>query len=93
MAIQTTSKFTRYAITPEEEISGNILTGAQKYVIQNERSSIAEQILSLKFDPLNSTDFAIQHSYLTGQLSVYDLLIDRSDECEKLMLQAARDQS
>jgi len=74
-----TSSFHRLAVTPQEQLSGSILSTLQIASIQNHRVDIAEQKLNLVFDPTNMIDFAQQNAYLQGQLDILQLLLDSSE--------------
>lgn len=83
MATIISSPFTRYNISYKEELAGKIFTLDQKIVIQNDLALVAEQILSLEYTPAQPLEFVKQDAYLKGQMSVYRVLLDASDECEK----------
>ena len=87
------SAFTRYTITHKEELAGKILTLDQKIVIQNELAQVAEQILGLVYMPQDPLEFVKQDAFLKGQMSVYRVLLDASDECEAELLQLAQNAS
>lgn len=84
------STFNRYALTDEEQITGAQLTSSQKFIIQNQLADIADQILSLDYEPSDPLQFAIQHSFLKGQMAVYRHMLDASDAANKVMLDLAR---
>lgn len=77
------NSLTSYKLSRKEELSGQILNIDQKQVIQTERAQIAEQMLGLEIDLDHPADFALQHSFLKGQFSVYTLLLERADIAEK----------
>lgn len=87
------SPFTRYALTNKEELAGKILTLDQKIVIQNDLALVAEQILSLVYMPQDPLEFVKQDAFLKGQMSVYRVLLDASDECELELLRLAQNSS
>lgn len=70
------SSFTKYKLTPEEELRGRILTEENKQVIQNHISDLAEERLNVRFDPLNPLAFAQREAELTGQIGILKMLID-----------------
>lgn len=86
MATLNNNVFSSYSLTEEETIRGSLLTVDQKHILQNELSQIAEQLLALTFDPQNPIDFAQQHSYLSGQMSILRIQLLRSDEAEKSII-------
>lgn len=86
MALPIPSKFSRYRLTVREQLSGSILTGDQFNVIQNHRADIAEQIIGLTFEGGEPLEFAKQHAFLSGQLSILDLQLASSQEAEKELI-------
>lgn len=82
MAIRTNNSFSFYQLTVREELAGRILTGDQSHVLQNERSIIAEQLLGLTFEGNDPLEFAKQHAYLKGQLSIYTLILEQSQAAQ-----------
>lgn len=83
------SSFKTFELTEQDTVSGHILSSLQRMVIQNDLAIIAEQILALNFDPLNPVDFAQQHAFLKGQMTIYQTQLQQSDECQKLLEQLA----
>ena len=84
--------FTTYELTEEEAIQGAILTVSQKQIIQNYRANIAEEKLSLNFDPSNPQLFIQQEASLKGQLDVLNWLLDSSETAEEEALNNIRNQ-
>lgn len=79
MAILSTNPFTSYELTESEVLQGSILTQTQTQLLQTERTQVATQILNQTFNPADPT--SVQNdAFLKGQLSVYNLLLDRTDE-------------
>lgn len=74
--------FTTYEFTDRELLSGSVLTGEQKNVIQNELAQIAEQRLAIDYDPAKPLEFVQQEAFLKGQISILRVMLLRSDECE-----------
>jgi hypothetical protein len=72
------STFTRYSLSPEEQVSGQALTSDNLHVIQNLICDAAEEKLSLKFDPLNPLVFAQREAELQGQIGILKLLVELS---------------
>jgi hypothetical protein len=85
------NSFTSFDLTDSEILQGSILSVNQKQVIQNELSQVAEQILALEFDPINPLKFTQDDSFLKGQMSVLRVMLLRSDESEKSLLNLARE--
>ena len=92
MAILQSNSFSSWKLSPEEAISGTILSTLQKAVIQNRVAQIAEQKLGLIFDPVNPADRAIQDSYLKGQIDVLTFVLQSSEEAEIEAYTAAQSQ-
>lgn len=82
MATQKPNTFTSYELTTRETLSGSILTGEQKQVLQNQLSEIAEQRLNTDYDPEKPLAFVQQEAFLKGQISILRVMLLRSDECE-----------
>jgi len=76
--------FTSYQLTNEEELAGHILNFNQAAVLQNERAQVAESRLNVDFDPQNPVKFAQDEAFLKGQLSVYNLLLERSKVAQQI---------
>ena len=85
MGMLAPTSFTSYTLTEQELLEGAILNVAQKQVIHTERALIAEQILTLAYDPAKPLEFVQQDSYLKGQLSIYSTLLERSEEAESAL--------
>jgi hypothetical protein len=79
MASSATNTFTKYQLTPEEQLQGDTLNIYQQYVIQNHMSDIGEQILALVFDPQNPVKFAQDDAFLKGQLTMLRLQLENSE--------------
>ena len=84
MAMLIENTFSTYKLTNEEELSGHILNFNQVAVLQNERAQVAESRLNVDFDPQNSVKFAQDEAFLKGQLSVYNLLLERSKVAQQI---------
>jgi len=78
MARQLPNSFTRYQLSEEEQLKGQILTTENAHFIQNLISDAAESKLAMKFDPNNPLHFAQQEAELTGQIGVLKALLDFS---------------
>ena len=90
MATLIANSFTSYQLTHQEELAGGILALAQQQLAQNEMSQTAQQILNLRYQPDKPLEFVQEESFLKGQLSIYTLLLQRSDESERALLELAR---
>lgn len=83
------NSFTSYDLTEREVLEGSVLSITQKQLIQNDLSQVAEQLLALTVDPKDPRDFAQQHSFLTGQMGVLRMLLLRSNESERQLVELA----
>lgn len=79
------SPFTSVPLSPDEELSGSILTQLQKSVLQNRRAEIATQKLNLVFTPNDVLSFTQNEAFLKGQLELIQWIFDVSEESEKLV--------
>lgn len=84
MAQLNVGQFTSWNLSEQELFSGSILNYLQKQVIQNDLARIAEQILTLRFDPNNQNQFVQDDAFLKGQLALLRHMLDRSAEAENL---------
>jgi hypothetical protein len=73
------NSFTQYALTPEQELQGSVLTPLQLMVLHNQLTALAEEKISLKFDPDNIYSFAQREAELTGQIGILRYLIETSE--------------
>ena len=90
MATPTPNQFTSYDLSEQEQIQGSILSLEQERVLQNEKASVAEQLLALKFDTLNPGTFTQDHAFLSGQLAVFTSLLETSQTVQRALLTEAR---
>jgi hypothetical protein len=79
------NKFTTYKFSERELAESLIFNNLNLERLSTMRGEIAEQILSLVFNPLNPTDFGIQQSFLQGQLQVLTHLIDVQEESKRAL--------
>lgn len=87
--INTKSSFHSWQLTPQEIINGSILSGVQKMCIQNQISVLAEERISLLFDPNNPLPFQQRDAELQGQMNALRYLISLSEDAEREVLQGA----
>jgi hypothetical protein len=80
MAELLPSRFTRYALTPEEEEQSVCFTETQKMMFHNLRADAAETRLALVYDPLSPLEFVQEEARLKGQIQVIDWLLSQSDK-------------
>lgn len=85
MAHLIESSGSRYQLSREEEIRGSVFNSEQKMVLQNQSADIVDQLLTLKFDPLNPTGFALEQAHLQGQLDFVRYLRNNSDSMELIL--------
>lgn len=82
MSKQILNSFVSYEFTPRELLEANLLNPLQKQMIQNEMSQVAQQILGLKYLPQDPLSFVQEDSFLKGQLSILQTLLERCSESE-----------
>jgi len=82
MSSPVPNEFTTYNLSKEEFLQGSILNPLQTQVIQNELARVAQQILSLTYEPRNPVKFAQDDAALKGQLAVFRWLLDTSMESQ-----------
>ncbi len=75
--------FTKYELSPEETISGSILTTLNRACIQNLIADYAADKVSLKFDSTAPQIFVQQEAELQGKILILQHLLDLSDAAEK----------
>jgi hypothetical protein len=85
--------FTEYKLSQEEITQGTILSYQQKMVIQNLRSQAAQQLLGIRFDPLNPTEAALEHASLSGMMTAFATIIENSDNAVRLLAERAAQQA
>lgn len=85
MATLIPNMFSSYELTEKEALQGSIFTVLQIQVLQNQLSNIAEEKLSLEFDPLNPTRFAQEEASLKGQMDILNFLISSSAISEDIL--------
>lgn len=78
MARQLPNSFTRYQLTEEEQLSGQILTTSNYHVIQNLIADAAEARLAHTYDPANHLSFIQREAELQGQIGILKFLLEAS---------------
>jgi hypothetical protein len=78
-----TSSFHSWILTPKETLIGSVFSLLQKQVLQNQICSMAEERISLRYDPTNPSIFIQRDAELQGQIGILKYLISLSDEAEK----------
>ena len=80
--------FTTYALTQQEEETGQVFTLEQKRVLQNKLADIAQDKLNTLFTPNDVLSYTQKEAELRGQMNSIQWLLDTSDEIE--LQQASR---
>lgn len=75
MPRQLSNSFTSYQLTAEETKLGSQLTELNVALIQNLKSQIAEELLSLDFTPNDILSYTQQEAYKKGQLAAFSYLL------------------
>jgi len=75
--------FTTYKLSEEEQRNGSSLTSLTVSVLQNLRSSIAEEKLNLVFTPNDVLSFTQQEAYLKGQLDILAYILAANEEAQQ----------
>lgn len=82
MAKRIDSSLSKWELSAEEILRGSILHQEQKLWLQNERANICEQLLTLKIDPLNPMQIALEQAHLQGQLDFCTYLFNTAEISE-----------
>jgi len=90
MAKLLESIFTRYALTEQDLLDGAILTQSNLILLQTDLANTVEQKLSLEFTTDNPMKFAQDEAYFRGQMSIYQLILERHAAAQKAALELAR---
>lgn len=77
---QISSSFTRWKLTPEEQLSGSQLSSLQVAVIQNQICDLAEERISLQFDQANPSAFMQRDAELQGQIGILKYLLALNED-------------
>lgn len=75
LKLNSNSTFISYDLTPAQVAAGSTFTLDQKAVIQNLISDIAEEKITLTFDPSNPNVFIQRDAELMGQLGILKYLL------------------
>lgn len=84
------SSFQSYELSEQNSLQGSVLSPLQAQVIQNEISTIAEQILSLTYNPLNPMEFVQQDSFLKGQIQCLQYILAKSESSQAELIRLAQ---
>lgn len=76
MTPKITSSFLSFNLSPEDAKQGSTFNLQQKAVIQNIIADLAEEKITLKFDPLNPLAFQQREAELAGQIGILKYLLD-----------------
>lgn len=86
MSIDTeNSTFLRHALTHTEHMQGSVLSYLQIQVLQNERADIADQLINLEYEGESPIEFAKQHAFKRGQLTILNHLLEKSVAASKAL--------
>jgi hypothetical protein len=81
-------------LTDEEKLNGFIFNSSQMAILKIELVNVIQQLANFTFqDPANLMKGALDHAMLNGQLSIIQMLIDRSEESQQVLLQIAQQQA
>lgn len=84
--------FTFTQLSERNKIEGSILSLTQEQVVQNERATIAEQLIGMQFDATNPMEFGLSQAFLQGQLATFKWLLDASKAAQTALLELANQQ-
>jgi translation initiation factor 2 beta subunit (eIF-2beta)/eIF-5 len=79
------STFSRYQLSREEELNGQVLSFSQKQVLQNQLANIAEEKLALQYTPNSPLEFLQKEAELQGQLGLIQFLFETSSFAEETL--------
>lgn len=74
--------FQSWVLSNKETLQGQVLTTLQKQVIQNEIASLANERISVKFDPEHPMLFQQRDAELQGQIGILSYLLEMSNAAE-----------
>lgn len=87
MATIEVTQFTRYSLTQEEYIAGQLLTQNQKYVLQNLLTSYLEEKVKLTIDATNPYKSLQQEAELHGSILAIQYILTASEQIETQQIQ------
>lgn len=76
MIVDTKSSFVKYTLTAGELAAGSSFSPEQRAVIQNLIADLAEEKVSLTYDPSNPLQFTQREAELAGQIGILKYLLD-----------------
>jgi hypothetical protein len=85
MAQETSTLFTKYILTDEEELAGTAFSTTQRCFMQNIIAEAAEEKVRLTFDPLNPNAFIQREAELQGTILTLQAILARHDELLQAM--------
>lgn len=83
MSHTITNTFTSHKLSEEESRLGSQLTQLNVAVLQNLRSTTAEEKLNLVFTPNDVLAYTQQEAYLKGQLDLLTYLLTTNEDSQK----------
>ena len=90
MGTLITTEFSRYQLSEREVLDASVLNPGLIQHLQNQKASVAEQLLDLKYVQGQEFTFAQDQAYLQGQLSIYRTLLDASAEAYTTLVDLAK---
>lgn len=75
--------FTSYKLSEEEARNGAKLSSLNIAVLQNLRSTTAEEKLNLVFTPNDVLSYTQQEAYLKGQLDLLAYILDANEDAQQ----------
>lgn len=93
MAIDLTNPFVYTPLEERSVLESKIFNPIQLIGLQNQRAEIANQLIRLNYEPNNHIDFALQQSFLRGQLELLDFLLESSGISSQELLNLVQRQS
>lgn len=83
MQVNADSSFISYKLTKEEYISGVSFSSNQRAVMQNLIGDIAEELITVTYDPQNPAVFQQRNAELMGQLGILKHLMSLESQLIK----------
>jgi hypothetical protein len=87
MAQLISNELSSYALTPEEELAGRLLTDNQKMVIQNQIYELSMTRLRLEYTPDHHQQYLQAEAENKGQIQALKFLLELSEAAEEKILE------
>lgn len=88
MAQLIPNEFSSYALTPEEELAGRLITQSQKMAIQNQIYELSMARLRLEYTPDHHQQYLQAEAENKGQIQALRFLLELSEDAEEKMLES-----